>query len=641
MKVLTVIPFKKGIPQDDLTYFTAKDTLIGSIVSIPFRSKNILGLVVFSENASSAKGDIKNMDFNLRKVLETKENSIFRKEYLESAIETSLYFVASKSSCMTSLIPAIFREQYDEIAKFKKEETKKEAQSSSSLRDEKLLFQAPLADRIASYKTLIRSSFAVKKSVFIVLPTERDIETFYAALSHGIEQFAFSVHSGLSSKKIILKSKEILSTTHPVLILGTAPFLSIPRSDIGTIVLEHESSNSYKTIARPHIDMRVFVELFATKINTKLILSDTLLRFETITRQDTDGLGLLHPLSFRTNFAGEITIPTKEEKFKVLYDESVEEIKNTIAKKQNVFIFSLRKGLATQTVCRDCNQTVECETCLAPVVLYISRDGQKRIFSCNRCKRELDTQTKCKNCDSWNLMPLGIGTDTVVEEVKNVFPLNNKIFQLDKETAKTSKGAEKIIKEFEESEGAILVGTEMAFSYLQNKVPLSIIASFDSLWSIPNYKMSEKILHIMLGMVEKTKEKIIIQTKNDKDPAIVAFQNQNLLSFVREELEDRKKLLYPPYKRFIKIMHLGNKEETVEARKMLKEVFKEYNPEIFSGFVAKLSGKYTTNALIKIDPQKWSTPALSLNSSIDQNLAAKLLSLPNSFEVFVDPEDLL
>jgi primosomal protein N' (replication factor Y) len=209
-----------------------------------------------------------------------------------------------------------------------------------------------------------------------------------------------------------------------------------------------------------------------------------------------------------------------------------------------------------------------CEKCSAPLVLYLSRDGKKRMFSCNRCKKEMSSETMCSNCKGWNLMPMGVGTDTVFEEVKKHFP-ETKIFKLDKESAKTNTGAEKIVKEFEENRGAILIGTEMTFFYLKNKIPLSIIASFDSLWSIPNFRMSERIIQLIISMISKTDKKLIIQTKNDKDRAIVALINENLLFFIREELEDRKKLGYPPYMRFIKIIHLGNKEESIEAKRIL------------------------------------------------------------------------
>jgi len=641
MKIVAVIPLKKGLGKENLTYFTAQDIPNGSIVTVPLRQKKVLGLVVSSEDVALTKSNIKGMPFNLKKINEVKGRSIFLKEYLISAIETSKYFASGRNNGITSLIPAVLRENYDKIAKlnFKDGPWGNSLKDRPYLKSEKLLFQAPLEDRLSVYKTLIRGSFALKKSVFMVLPTEHDIETFTEALSKGIEQFTFAISGGSSAKKIIKKIEQITNTPHPMLILGTAPFLSIPRYDIGTIIVEHESSTAYKMIAKPHFDLRFFAELFAAKINAKFILSDSLLRYESIARQETDGLIPMHPLSFRINFDGQIEILGKEGKFKVLADESIEEIKNALAKKKSVFIFSLRKGLATMTVCKDCGETISCLKCGAPLVLYLSHRGKKRMFVCNRCQKDMSGETLCAFCGSWNLMPLGIGTDTVYEEIKKLFP-KIKIFKLDKESAQTAKGAERIIKEFEENPG-ILIGTEMAFFYLRNKVAFSIIASFDSLWSLPSFKMGEKIIQIILSITGRTTDKIIIQTKNENDPAILAIKSENLLSFVREELEDRKNFDYPPFKRFIKITHLGDKEQTIKAKKILEEIFKEYNPEIFSGFVARLKGKYVTNALIKMDPKKWSLPEISAGSSIDENLLAKLLSLPPNFEVLVDPEDLL
>ncbi len=652
MKIISIIPLKKNTLRGDLTYFTNLDIAVGNIVSVPIRNKETLALVTSSEELTERKSNIKNMNFNLRKVTKNKGSSIFLKEFLSTIFDTSKYFAQNKNSAVASLIPNIFLEEYDKIVPTKvgiptEVGAKKNEQK---LRAEKLLFQYPLEDRISIYKTLIRESFAKGKSIFIVMPTFFDIEKFTNQLSKGVEQFTFPIHSGISTKKNLITYEKIINSTHPALIIGTAPFLSIPKKDIGTIILEHENSNAYRMIARPHFDLRVFVEIYASKINAKFIMADEILRYETIGRKDIDNFNPLYPLSFRIDFEGEIEVLGKKkkskEKFQIFNDESIKEIKLALENKKNVFIFSLRKGLATMTLCKDCHETVSCKKCGAPLVLYTSHKDKKRMFVCNRCEINIEGDTTCTSCGSWNLLPLGIGTDTVYEEVSKLMSVQAgfpkiKIFKLDKESAKTASGAKKIIKEFEENKGSIMIGTEMAFFYLKEKVALSIIASFDSLWSIPNFRMGEKIIQIILSIINRTTKKVIIQIKNENDPAIMAIKTANLLSFVREELKDRKNLGYPPFKRFIKITYKGDKEQTIKARKMLEEVLKEYNPEIFSGFIAKNKNNYITNALIKLELEKWSLPELSHSSSIDQNLFNLLSSLPPSYEIFVDPEDLL
>jgi len=653
MKILTLIPLQKTTFTEELTYFSTQEIALGSIVTITIRNKKILGLVIGSTDASEAKSEIKNMDFNLKKIIDVKDISIFKKEFLESVLQTSKYFILNKSTLISYLIPSVLKENYDTISQAYKKNDQSiatEKNSNLNIKTEKLLYQASFDDRISYYKTLIRESFANKKSIFIVLPTERDIENFEEYFKKGIENFTFAIHSGLKGKKIINIIGNAVSCNHPVLIIATAPFLSIPRNDIQTIILENESSSMYRTMANPQFDLRTFVEIFASNTGSRLILGDTLLRFETLGRLDTISTIELRPASFRVAFEGEIEILEKnkknflgEEKFKVISDTSIEVINKSLQKNKNIFVFSLRKGLATFTVCKNCGTEVSCENCLSPVVLYKSRDGKKRMFVCNKCKTNFDPTMTCTHCGSWDLIPLGIGTDTIYEEIhKNVNPeYKEKIFKLDKEIAKSSKDAEKIIGEFEKNRGAVLVGTEMALFYLKNKPSISIIASFDSLWSIPNFKMSEKILQIILKILNKTENQLIIETKNTEDEAIQSIKNGNFMSYVRSELEDRKNLGYPPYKRFIKISYTGEKEETAQVKKYLSDFFKDYDCTIFGGSSEKFKEKYTTNLLIKINPDIWSINNLQEGKNLDLELSKKLTSLQNIFKISIDPEDLL
>ncbi len=654
MKIVTVIPLQKGANKENLTYFSQKDIEDGAIVSVPLRSKKILGLVVSKEDVLQEKSGIKGLSFKLKKVIEVKRRSIFRNEFIESTGLFNSYFPSSKNPAVISLIPSVFRENYDKLEKYpapkknKAPETEyKNILPESNIRNEKLVIQASFEDRLSYYKTLIRGYFASKKSVFMILPTEYDINIFLSALSKGIENFTFTMHSRMKTKKLLENYEKIMALEHGVLVFGTPQFLSIPRTDFGAIIVEHENASAYRGIPKPNYDFRIFTEIFASKIGAKFILGDTLLSYETIERKEKRELGEIYPISFRINTAGiriRIENPNLKNKIKknfhIFSEETLEEIEDSLKHKKNVFIFSLRKGLATETVCRDCGETLSCDKCLAPVVLYSSKNGKNRMFVCNRCNTEKDPETKCKNCGSWNLISLGIGTDTVLEELKSKFK-KLKIYKLDKESVKSAKKAEKIVEDFEKNAGSILVGTEIAFYYLKEKTDLSVIASFDSLWSIPNYKMGEKIIGLLLSMLSKTLRKMIIQTKNEKDPALLSIESENLLSFVRGELEDRKALNYPPFKRFIKISCQGDKEESGKTRKYFEEIFKDYQPEIFSSFISKNKNEYATNALLKVDPYKWSLPEILPGGEIDKNLKAIFSSLPSSCDISIDPEDLM
>ena len=117
MKIISVIPFKKGIIKGDLTYFSGLNIAVGNIVLVSIRSKKTLALVTAVEELANAKSVVRGMDFNLRKVLENKGPSVFLKVFLDAIFDTSKYFAQSKNNAITSLIPNIFLEEYDKIVR--------------------------------------------------------------------------------------------------------------------------------------------------------------------------------------------------------------------------------------------------------------------------------------------------------------------------------------------------------------------------------------------------------------------------------------------------------------------------------------------------------------------------------------------
>ena len=55
MYILDVIPIAKGILREKLTYFSAKDIPLGSLVEIPVRKKLIKALVIDKKAVTDAK----------------------------------------------------------------------------------------------------------------------------------------------------------------------------------------------------------------------------------------------------------------------------------------------------------------------------------------------------------------------------------------------------------------------------------------------------------------------------------------------------------------------------------------------------------------------------------------------------------
>ncbi len=651
MYIATVIPIQKGFQKENLTYFSPENIPLGSIVSIPIRSKTVLAIVINIDNARDLKFDLKKADFQLKKIIGIKGTSPFLPAFFESCEKMKDYTVSNTGTIIKALLPSVFLENIRDLEKNNDEDINES--SSENIKQEKLIFQALTPDRMSWYRTLIREAFAKKQSVFICVPTRYDIEQFKNELTKGISQYVFSFHGDLNKKVLINTYNSCINEPHPILIIGTGMFLSVPRKDIKTIIIEHENSDAYKQFSRPFIDIRSFAEILSSVEKIKLIFGDTLLRPDTLQRHDDGELGEVASPLFRLPQAErQLVVDMKEQvdekgskTFTVLSDTTKKMISYAIEHNESVFLFTVRKGLAGVTVCHDCGNTLLCPTCSTPVVLYGSKQrnatkiANSRVFMCNKCGHKETTEVRCVACSSWNLTPLGIGTDRVYEEVKNLYP-NSKIIQMDKETTNTDKEARDAMTEFYKNPGSILVGTEMVFSYINTEVTHSAIISLDGLLSIPSFNITQKILHIMEKLHEITKRNLIIQTRIPENPILEHILNGNVLPLYREDLKERKQFGYPPFKRLIKITFTGTAPETEKARSFIENYLGGYEPQIFSAFIGKVKGQYVTNTVIKIEPNLW--PLITDDKKImSTHLSNNLRRLSPAFSINVDPEDLL
>jgi len=651
MYIVTVIPIQKGFQRENLTYFFPTEIPLGSIVSIPIRSKTADAIVINTEEARNIKFDLKKADFQLKKIVSIKGPSPFSSAFFKACEKMKDYSVSNTGTIIKALLPALFLESLKELKKNTDETgiTKE----SENVKQEKLIFQALTPDRLSWYRTLIREAFAKKESVFICVPTRYDIEQLKIELTKGISQYVFSFYGDLSKKSLITTYNACIEEVHPILIIGTGMFLSIPRNDVKTIIIEHENSDAYKQYARPFIDIRTFAEILSSVNKTKLIFGDTLLRPDTLHRHEIGELGEVASPLFRLPQAERQMVVDMREQidekgsktFTVLSDTTKKMISYAIEHNESVLLFTIRKGLAGVTVCHDCGNTLLCPTCSTPVVLYGSKQRNatkivsSRIFMCNKCGYKETTEVRCKECQSWNLTPLGIGTDRAYEEVKNLYP-NVKIIQIDKESVTTDKEARALMIEFYKTPGSILIGTEMVFSYINTEVIHSAIISLDGLLSIPSFNITQKILHIMEKLHEITKRNLIIQTRNPENPILEHILNGNVLPLYREDLKERKQFGYPPFKRLIKITFAGSAPDTEKARLFIDKFLGGYEPQIFSAFIGKVKGQYVTNTVIKIDPALWPIP-IDDKKIMNAHLKENLYRLPPSFSINVDPEDLL
>jgi len=622
MRIASVIPITNAAQSGELTYFTSRDISRGSLVTIEIRKKKIDAIVSEVEELGEHKDRIRKSLFTLKKIMGVKKGHVVLSEFLKSAEETAIYHATSVGSILFQSMPIVALENRTQVIK---------SIQRGSDSAEVLAYQAPPDERNSRYKSLSREIFAKGQSLIIVCPTVYEAKKLYASLSRGIEGYAFLMHGSLSKKKQRETWVSMLEETHPILLISTPKFMCVPRGDLGSIVIEREQSRHYKSLNRPYLDSRVLIEKYAKNLNIPLTLSDTILRVKTIYRMRKNKIVELAPLKMQYRSDAEIIeVDTRKKEdasqasmaFNPLSLELCETIAQAQKNKESVFLYVARRSLAPITYCRDCGSTYTCNNCEAPLALH--EEKNKREYVCHICKDVTSADARCKLCNSWRLEPYGIGTETVLKAVEEIY--SDHVFILDSDHFKNLDEAEEQINKWSKK-GGVCIGTQMALPAILGKANHTAVVSLDSLFSIPDYAMNEKIFLLLTGLRVGTSGNVIVQSRNPKAEIFKFAREGNVAEFIEHELKLREKYGYPPYKTLVKLQITGAPLSIKKEEVRLLRILDKYDTSFYNSYTRGAPRRNARNILIYLPESSWP----------DTDLSEKLRSLPFSVSVEVDP----
>ncbi|MFA6601883.1 MAG: hypothetical protein WCT02_03420 [Candidatus Paceibacterota bacterium] len=316
--------------------------------------------------------------------------------------------------------------------------------------------------------------------------------------------------------------------------------------------------------------------------------------------------------------------------FQILSKELEELIERNIQENTHLFLLALRRGHSPITVCDDCQTVVACNNCQTPVVLYLSKESSRNFFMCRVCGERRSADEYCKACGGWRLKPLGIGIDRVRQALAAKFP-ELEVFQIDADITKNEKEIAEALNNFSSRPGSVLLGTEMAFSRLVNKVDHVVVVSLDSLFSLPDFLIQEKVMYLLIRLRALATRSILVQTRRPEEKVFEYGLKGNLSDFYRTTLDDRKTFLYPPFSVLVKISIEGKKDQVAAQMAEVAKIVDPREMDIFPAFTSTSRGQSVIHGLIKIPASAWP----------DNDLVNKLRSLPPGVMVKINPESLL
>lgn len=632
MYILRTAPITKGVAKETLSYFSRAEVAPGTLVFIPLRNRVVPSLVLDVRRAANVKAQLRTSTFTLRPIAERKPITFLSREYIAAAQTTAHYSASTLGVTLHALVP----QQLLALAAERKLRPKQyDVQTPKKLSGEKLVYQAYKEERVARYRTIIRESFARKESVFITVPTLAYAEALEEVLGRGIQNYVFVFHSTLPKKEFRERVARLSKQQHPVVLIATAPYLSLAPEETTTIILEEERSGAYKQRERPYLDMRYFIESYAQKSGIRLILADLPLSIETMHRFQNDELVELVKPTFRllkhnTTELVDMREAAKQARkpFVILSEQLKTRIQNASEANQHTLLFTARRGIAPMTVCKDCGSVVSSADNSTPMVLMRGSGGN--VFVSHKSGEVRSAHERCRNCKSWRLEALGIGIERAYDEMRKSFP-NKNIFCISRETHATHRAIKADIEKYYATPGAILMGTSLVLPYLRESVDLCAVISADSLLSIPEWRMSERIFGLLITLQTLTRNQFIIQTRKIGEDILQHVCSGNIQNFMSKEIALRKQYAYPPFAVFIKLSIAGTPARIEKEMETLAEYLEPYVLHAYGDVFSIGRGKSTRHALLRVPGGAWP----------DEHLRKKLLALPPHVAVNVNPENLL
>jgi primosomal protein N' (replication factor Y) len=244
-------------------------------------------------------------------------------------------------------------------------------------------------------------------------------------------------------------------------------------------------------------------------------------------------------------------------------------------------------------------------------------------------------------CGSDQIRQYGLGSEKVEQEVKSLFP-KAEVMRWDWETTREKDSHELILTHFAAHRADILVGTQMLAKGLDLPlVTLVGIVLADAGLNLPDpfaFERGFQLLTQVAGRAGRSERggQVILQTFMPENEVIQVASRHDYTGFYKQEIENRKKLGYPPFNRLVKLefrhKHLEKAEKSAReiATMLAKRIEKEKRVETdligpVPCFFAKQGGLYRWQVILR-GPQ----PASLLKGR-----------LPEGWRIEVDPVSLL
>lgn len=271
-------------------------------------------------------------------------------------------------------------------------------------------------------------------------------------------------------------------------------------------------------------------------------------------------------------------------------------------------LFQNRRGFSPFVSCSDCGWTMRCPHCNVTLTLHNSTSRME----CHYCGYTAQVPKSCPHCHTSHITPMGFGTEKIEQTIEQLFP-TARVARLDRDTSTSESAYNRIIRDFENGDTDILVGTQMiskGFDF--GRVSVVGILNADNLLNSPDFRASERAFQLIMQVAGRAGRRddapgvVVIQTSEPDNPVIGWVQRGDYEAMARSELHERHTFCYPPYSRLLRIVLRDEDLQLLrrcatQLSERLREKFGRRVVGPVSPPIDRLRGEYIIHLMIKIE----------------------------------------
>lgn len=627
--------------QDALTYSSSKRLLVGAVVVVPLKDKQVLGIV--SKVVSKPS-------FPVKEIIEAPDMPPIPHQLVQLLRWMQAYYPAPLGIITQHFLPRALRPEPDQQESIDHPEpvlpklTADQQQAVNSMQGPgfHLLHGETGTGKTRVYIELAKEKLKNGQSSMILTPeiglTSQLANDFRVVFG---EHKVIVLHSQLTDTKRQKIWMKILTTTSPLIIIGPRSALFSPVRNLGLIVVDEAHETAYKQDQAPYYHASSVAARLASLHNAALILGSA-------TPLITDYY-IAKAKNRPIVYMGETAAPGKgtrhsallvdlrdKDKFSRsahLSNELLKAIQNSLDKKEQVLLFLNRRGTARTVFCDQCGWQALCPHCDLPLIYH----GDMHVMRCHSCSYRAPSPTSCPNCGNPSIIFRSIGTKALTDEATRLFP-TAKIRRFDTDNKKSER-IEEQYEDIRKGEVDILIGTQTLAKGLDlPKLSLVGVINAESGLSFPDFSATERtyqLLSQVLGRVNRGHRDTmaVIQTYAPDASILKAVLSKNWEDFYNKELRERETFSFPPFCFLLKLTcrRTANKAAEKAALGLYETLHKQHRHVLVEGpaasFYEKRQNKYQWQLIVKSKNRK--------------ELTEIVKELPANWSYDIDPLNLL